>query len=243
MGHSVVIPALGQTVIEHTQDRKERLVPESEIPLLVSLRVSPVSHADDRVPDSSTENAFAAGHEKPHRRRLCVIPWHAVETVHVAPECRSLSQHLVPILIERAKQDHRDVQGYATIACEQRVHKSILLLGRPQAFPVHRQLEPSDVAIDLVFVHYFVLEASLVSLDGLCDNLDMSRESASSRGPAVHRVVPERPNGLFWDMPVHLRHIVTCRTSDDPVGARTVYVDTIEPLVLTEKQFVTLAEA
>mmetsp|Transcript_147274 Transcript_147274/g.410247 ORF Transcript_147274/g.410247 Transcript_147274/m.410247 type:complete len:232 (+) Transcript_147274:226-921(+) len=107
--HLLVLDARRQAVVEHAHHGREGLVPHGEVRVVVSTipclrRVPQVSHANDLAPHRAAKDALAPGHEQPHCEDFGVLPRHAVDTIHVAPEGGALGDHLVPILVQRPQE-------------------------------------------------------------------------------------------------------------------------------------------
>mmetsp|Transcript_82175 Transcript_82175/g.227956 ORF Transcript_82175/g.227956 Transcript_82175/m.227956 type:complete len:357 (+) Transcript_82175:107-1177(+) len=169
---SRVVGALGQGVVEHVQDGRDRLVAEGKVPMVVGPGLAPVAHANDLVPHRSAEYSFTTGHEEPHDCCLRMSPRLAVESVHVAHEGGMVTDHLLPVVIEGTEQDRGDVHGHTTIPSQQGVHQGILLVCREQLLPFHRQLDLVHVLLNLVHVHDLEIETAFVPLDALAAQLD-----------------------------------------------------------------------
>mmetsp|Transcript_78463 Transcript_78463/g.230098 ORF Transcript_78463/g.230098 Transcript_78463/m.230098 type:complete len:239 (-) Transcript_78463:1137-1853(-) len=111
-----ILSASRERVVEHVQDRREGLVAQGKVPVMVGTSLTPVSHAYDLIPHGSAEDSLAARHQEPHGRGLCMSPRQAVEAVHVTHESGPTRDHLLPIVVNWAEQERGDVHGHTTIS-------------------------------------------------------------------------------------------------------------------------------
>mmetsp|Transcript_30082 Transcript_30082/g.68300 ORF Transcript_30082/g.68300 Transcript_30082/m.68300 type:complete len:329 (+) Transcript_30082:359-1345(+) len=199
-----VVDALGQRVVKHGQDGRERLVAKGRVPHRVDVRVPTVAHADDLVPDCRAEDALSPGHEEPHGHGLRVPPRVSVQAVHVAAEGGAPGDHVVPHVVQRPQQDRGDVQGDAAVPRQQGVHERVLLLGRVKLVEAEGQLDHADVLLHLVPVDYLEVEGALVGLDRLHAELHLRWQDTVPGVRTALWIIPVGPDGLLFNLPVHL---------------------------------------
>mmetsp|Transcript_79569 Transcript_79569/g.157619 ORF Transcript_79569/g.157619 Transcript_79569/m.157619 type:complete len:209 (+) Transcript_79569:461-1087(+) len=81
-----VFRASWQRVVEHVENWCQRLIPKSQVPMVIRTCLRSVTHAYQLVSDRSCKDSFTTRHEEKDRCRLRVSPRPTVNAIHIAPK-------------------------------------------------------------------------------------------------------------------------------------------------------------
>mmetsp|Transcript_115171 Transcript_115171/g.223761 ORF Transcript_115171/g.223761 Transcript_115171/m.223761 type:complete len:401 (-) Transcript_115171:295-1497(-) len=215
-----VLVTLGQSVVHLLKDRRQSLVPEGKVPLVVeSFTGFTAPQALHLIPYSCCEESIPTRHEKPHCGHLGMPVRVSIEAVDVPTESIVVGLHLVPIVVQRPQQHRGDVHGNATVSSQHCIHDSILLMLRVQLSPPQWQFHHVHVPVNRVHVQHLDVKAATIPVDRFQAQVDMCRKFALVGARTTLRIVPVHPDCFLLYLAVHFWQVVAVQSCDCLVKA------------------------